>query len=187
MKAEISEIIFYGDELITLKHEGEPHIAMKPVCESLGIDWEGQRQRIKRDEILCKGAFIMKVPSKGGHQDTLFLPSHLFQGWLFGVSSSRVSAPVRAKLIKYKEECFKALSDYWTLGAASRVSQAQKEAHEIDKLDKETFSKARQGSYMMLERKFAKKLIECKVSRWESKYQLRFEFPKIEEMKNISV
>jgi len=42
-------------------------------------------------------------------------------------------------IIRYQEECFTALHDYWTYGQATRkvmpLSAAEIEAHEIAKLD----------------------------------------------------
>jgi hypothetical protein len=47
--------------------------AIKPICERLGVDWEGQRQRIQRDPVLAKGTCVIKVPSAQGLQDTVAL------------------------------------------------------------------------------------------------------------------
>lgn len=44
----------------------EQMVAVRPICEALGIDWEGQRQRIERDEILSSTAFIIKAVAADG-------------------------------------------------------------------------------------------------------------------------
>lgn len=105
---------FHGAELLTVLYKNEPHVAMKPVCESIGLDWRGQRQRILRDEVLSEGVCIITTPSFGGNQDTLCLRLDLLNGWLFGIDIGRCREEIRSTLIKYKRECFKALHDYWT-------------------------------------------------------------------------
>lgn len=91
---------------------------MKPICDSIGLEWHGQRQRIKRNPVLAKGAVMITAPSKGGLQKVLTLPLTKLNGWLFGVDASRVKPEVRDKLIEYQEECFEVLSDYWQKGQA---------------------------------------------------------------------
>ena len=44
----------------------EQLVAIKPICEAIGINWEGQRQRIERDEILGSVACIIKATGKDG-------------------------------------------------------------------------------------------------------------------------
>jgi len=39
----------------------EQMVAIKPICEILGVDYEAQRQRIYRDEILNSTACIIKA------------------------------------------------------------------------------------------------------------------------------
>ena len=101
---------FRGDTLWAAKQGDAVMVAIKPICESLSLDWEGQRQRIRRDAILNEGAFITKVPSDGGLQETVCLPLDLLTGWLFGVDDRRIRDPeVRAKVLAYKRECYRVL------------------------------------------------------------------------------
>lgn len=109
---------FHNQTLLTLQKDGIAYVAMKPICENIGLDWEAQRQRINRDEVLSEGAFIIQAPTKGGIQKLLCLPIHYLNGWLFGVDVSRVKAEIKQKLITYKKECYQALFDYWNNGVA---------------------------------------------------------------------
>lgn len=49
----IQTISFNNQSLITVEQNGNHYVAMKPICENIGIDWRAQRQRIVRDEVLC--------------------------------------------------------------------------------------------------------------------------------------
>ena len=46
---QLETIQFHNPSLVVLNHENKPYIAIKPICENLGLDWEAQRQRIKRN------------------------------------------------------------------------------------------------------------------------------------------
>ncbi|MCO6517234.1 MAG: ORF6C domain-containing protein, partial [Snodgrassella sp.] len=82
-------------------------------CENIGLDWEAQRLRIKRHHVLSKGAFMIKVPSKGGIQQYLCLPISMINGWLFGIETSRVKPEIRATLEQYQLECFDVLYNHF--------------------------------------------------------------------------
>lgn len=75
MTNQLSTIQFYGQSLITIEQDGKYYVAMRPICDNIGLDWTAQAQRIKRDEVLnstvviittvaddIKGIFIMKIP-----------------------------------------------------------------------------------------------------------------------------
>ena len=57
-------------------------VPIKPICEALGVDNEGQRQRIERDEILTSVAFMTKATGKDGKTyDMIALPIKYVFGW----------------------------------------------------------------------------------------------------------
>lgn len=111
-------INFHGTTIPTFNVKGVVRVAMKPICDGIGLQWEAQHKRIKRHPVLSKGVSIMDMPSKGGIQKFLTLPLNKLNGWLFGVDATRVKPEIRDKLIEYQEECFDVLSDYWHKGAA---------------------------------------------------------------------
>lgn len=118
MTNQIQTVNFHNQSLITLQKDGIAYVAMKPICENIGLNWDAQRQRISRDEVLAQGAVIITAPTKGGLQEMLCLPIHYLNGWLFGVDTNRVKAEIKETLITYKKECYQALFDYWHNGVA---------------------------------------------------------------------
>lgn len=56
-----TKIIARVNNVDILSTGDEQFVAIRPICEVLGIDPEGQRQRIERDEILGPAA----LPDKG--------------------------------------------------------------------------------------------------------------------------
>lgn len=122
MKLEIivpQTVDFHNQSLVTLQKDGIAYVAMKPICENIGLDWEAQRQRISRDEVLNSVACMIKATGTDSKiYKMLCLPLQYLNGWLFGVDTNRVKAEIKDKLITYKKECYQALFDYWNNGVA---------------------------------------------------------------------
>ena len=113
-------ISFNNQSLITVEQNGNHYVAMKPICENIGLAWEPQVLRIKRDEVLSQGMIVMIIPTNGGNQNMICLPIEYLNGWLFGIDINRCNPEIRDTLIKYKKECYQALYDYWFNGKAER-------------------------------------------------------------------
>lgn len=118
-------ISFNNQALITFEQNGKYYTAMRPICENIGLAWEAQLARIKRDEILSQGMIVMITPSNGGNQQMICLPIEYLNGWLFGIDVNRCKPEIRETLIKYKKECYQALHDYWFEGKAERSQNSQ--------------------------------------------------------------
>lgn len=111
--SQLQTIRFHGQSLVILDHDGEPYVAMRPVCEGIGLNWQGQLERIKRHPVLGKGVRIIRTPSISGDQDYTYLPLSMLNGWLFGVDANRVKPEIRERLIEYQAECFQVLYKHW--------------------------------------------------------------------------
>jgi len=116
MTTQLATVDFHGYPLITVNRDGEIYVALKPMIEHIGLDWEGQRQRIQRDEVLSGCACVIKVQMPGDDQrrDVLFLPLQYLNGWLFGIDTNRIlNDEVRRRIVEYKRECYEVLYRYW--------------------------------------------------------------------------
>lgn len=113
MKTEL--ITFNDHELLTVEIDGHPHVAMRPICEALGVDWKSQFNRLKRDPVLstCMVVTTMQIPGDDQRREVLFLDLDYLNGWLFGISALRVKPELRDRVIKYQRECYKALAGYF--------------------------------------------------------------------------
>ncbi len=114
-------ITFNNQSLITFEKDGTQYTAMKPICENIGLAWEAQLARIKRDYVLNSTMIVTIIVAEDGkNREMICLPINYLNGWLFGVNENRVKPEIRDTLIKYKKECYQALFDYWTKGKAER-------------------------------------------------------------------
>lgn len=118
MTNQLTSIDFHGQTLLATIQDNVVYTALKPICENIGLSWNAQFERIKRDEVLAQGIRMIRTPTKGGFQEVVCLPLTLLNGWLFGVDTNRVKAEIKDKLITYKKECYQALFDYWNNGVA---------------------------------------------------------------------
>lgn len=118
-------ISFNNQSLITIEQNGSHYVAMKPICENIGLSWEPQLLRIKRDNVLSSTMIVMIIVAEDGKKrEMICLPIEYLNGWLFGIDINRCKPEIRDTLIKYKKECYQALHDYWFNGKAERKTTA---------------------------------------------------------------
>ena len=115
-------ISFNNQSLVTFEQNGVRYTAMKPICDNIGLAWEAQLARIKRDDILSSTMIVMIIVAEDGkNREMVCLPIEYLNGWLFGIDVNRCKPEIRETLIKYKKECYQALHDYWFKGKAERT------------------------------------------------------------------
>lgn len=109
-----NQVIQFNNQTIPVFfHDNKPYVAMKPICENIGLDWNGQFQRIKRNQILSQGMCMIHMPTKGGSQSVLSLPIGYLNGWLFGIDANKVKPEIKDTLIKYQLECYDVLYNHF--------------------------------------------------------------------------
>ena len=99
---------FKGKTLLFLSKDGIYWIAIKPVCEAIGVNYNRQYQNINADPILGP-AFAIQQMQVPGDQVRSFacLPEYLIYGWLFSIQSES------PELVEYKKECYQVMYDYF--------------------------------------------------------------------------
>jgi len=113
MSHAVIAVPFHSQTLTAALINGIPHVAMKPICENIGLNWASQFSRIKRHPVMSKGVVMMATPSNSGIQEMLMLPLKMLNGWLFGVDSNRVAPEIKDRVIEYQEECFDVLANHF--------------------------------------------------------------------------
>lgn len=116
---QIITVNFRGDQLYGFENDDGIFVALKPIVESMGMDWSAQYRRVSRDPILKEGIAMMATPfSRGGEQEAVCLKIDLVNGWLFTIDSSRIKdEAVREKVILYQRECYGVLFKHFYKGA----------------------------------------------------------------------
>lgn len=118
MNTQLTSVPFHGQSLLaTLVHD-VPHVAMKPICENIGLDWKSQHRKITTHPVLKQVMVMMTTTSLGKDGktytiDMLMLPVKFLHGWLFSIDSNRVKPEIRERLVEYQTECFDVLANHF--------------------------------------------------------------------------
>lgn len=120
------EIAKVNNVAIVASNDPKKLVPIKPICEALGIDIESQRKKIKEHPILSSTAVLSTVvASDGKARDMYCIPFEFVFGWLFTINPANVKEESRDGLIKYQQECYHVLYEYFA-SYASFVNQKQK-------------------------------------------------------------
>lgn len=115
MAHELIKIDFHGDELQVFEQDNKVWVVLKRCCESIGIAYEGQRQRLcdkERSPWAC--TCLMQVHDASGRQQEAYLIDlDSLPMWLATISPKRVKVEIRTKLALYQAECAKVLRDHF--------------------------------------------------------------------------
>lgn len=120
-QSSLTPVEFHGATLATTIINGVPCVALRPICEAIGLDWASQLQRVKRHPVLSSSVVVITTDAaRGNHtlkSEVIMLPLVKLNGWLFGISVGRVRPELRERLTRYQAECFDVLARHF--GAAA--------------------------------------------------------------------
>lgn len=111
-------------EIIVIEN-GEKRVAVKPICDALGVSIQGQLEKLKNDPILgstVKLSFM--VGADGREREMQTIPFKFVFGWLFRIDSRNVKVDARPLVEKYQLECYEALYSHFT-GYADFIEQKE--------------------------------------------------------------
>lgn len=114
--SKITVIDFHGHPLYTFEQNGQVYVLMRPITDALGLAWHGQYERIMRDKVLSDVRVTRTTEyasADGKKYEMLCLPIDFMNGWLFGVSESRIRPELLDSFIQYKRECYRVLFEHW--------------------------------------------------------------------------
>lgn len=123
MSNDIVEIPFHNDTLIAHRSEdGDVFAALRPICNSMGIDFSGQLQKMKRQPWATVGE-LHTVGADGKTRDMTSVNRKTLTMWLATIDASRLKdEQARRNVIVYQKEAAEALDQYFNEGGAIRVS-----------------------------------------------------------------
>ena len=68
----VEQLDFHGDSLIAVIIDGqEVVLPIRSVCAALGLDVQGQSQRLREHDVLSQGLRVVKVPTGSRVQSVL--------------------------------------------------------------------------------------------------------------------
>jgi hypothetical protein len=109
MKNSIKKFLeFNGKNIYFLAVDGTYWIAIKPICEALGVDYIRQFKKLKDNSVLSRALSEQTMHDASGRlQKMTSLPEFFVYGWIFGIQSSS------PKLLEYQWKCYEILYNYF--------------------------------------------------------------------------
>jgi hypothetical protein len=104
----LTTIDFHGAALVAIRGNtpAETLVAMKPVVEGMGLNWEKQRIKLNNHPVLAPTLRVAQVPGDDQAREHSFLPLKRLNFWLATVQPDRVpNLATRAKIIAYQTDC----------------------------------------------------------------------------------
>lgn len=113
MTAELVRVRIPGAaDLMAMQSDGRQWAALKPMCDSLGIDSQAQARRLNRKS-WATTAIMTVVAADGKPRDMVMVDSRTVPLWLATVDENRVASEARPTLIAYQREAAAALDAYF--------------------------------------------------------------------------
>lgn len=125
MSNDIVEVPFNGSAMIAQRFDdGEIYTALKPICENIGIAYNGQWERLNRTP-WATIRMIRTVGADGKQRDMVAISRKTLTMWLATIDTNRLSdEQARHNVTVYQKEAAEALDQYFNEGGAFRVSDA---------------------------------------------------------------
>jgi hypothetical protein len=115
---------------------GQSYVAVKPVCEALGIDHSAQIRDLKEDVILSPVMVSMPTTGSDGKQyQMICIPLKYVFGWLFSINENRVKPEAKEHVLKYKMECYNVLFNHFFGNVKRQLEANQIEISLLEKIN----------------------------------------------------
>jgi len=164
----ITKVPFYDNELIVVEVNGEPYVAMRSITEGMGLSWSTQKQKFDRQGDKFNCVHMNTVAEDGKNREMLCMPVRKLNGWLFSINAEKCRSDIRQKVVRYQEECFQVLYDYFHQGGAINPQADGKQlAGMLDRIARHT-SEAINGV-------LSDKLVELAGEIWKKDLELSHE------------
>lgn len=114
---ELTRIPFHDTTIYTTV-DGT-YVALRPVCEALGLDANGQWQRLQRQSWTCACMMHVQVPGDDQSRGMVFIDRRTFTMWLATIDTGRLKNEHTRELVRtYQCEAADALDRYFNEGVA---------------------------------------------------------------------
>ncbi|QOV97183.1 phage antirepressor N-terminal domain-containing protein [Rhodococcus pyridinivorans] len=110
--------------------DGKPFVPIKPMCEAIGIDVDGQRRKLAEAEWAVT-ELISATGSDGKSYQMVALDADHLPMWLATIQTNRIAEEARPVLIAFQREAAAALRDYFYRGGAINPSATEDQLERI--------------------------------------------------------
>lgn len=127
---ELISVFFNGATLLAIKGDTleSTLIAMKPVCEGIGLNWSVQYKKILRHPVLraCVSIKEMQMPGDDQTREHVFLSYTRLNFWLALLNTNKIpDLQIRSVAIKYQTEVADVLASHFVTKATEELTEDQ--------------------------------------------------------------
>lgn len=108
-------------QLFAAQIDGRPMVALKPMCEALGIDVDSQRRKLQ-SKSWAVAVMSTATGADGKSYQMTMIDRRTMTMWLATIDESRVSEDARPKVVAFQSEAADALDAYFSAGVAVNPS-----------------------------------------------------------------
>lgn len=113
----VATIPFHGTNIQSVEIDGNPHIVLKPMVESIGMDYSRQLHKLKGKSWAAMGMTATTGADGKTYQMTV-IDLRTLTMWLATIDENRVSEEARPLVVAYQSEVADAIEAYWSKGGA---------------------------------------------------------------------
>jgi hypothetical protein len=110
---QLIPVMFGGDTLVLADQNGQPYVVMRPLVSAMGLDWRSQHVKIT-EKFRSTVVEITTVAEDGKPRTMICLPLRKLPGWLYSINPGKVAPALRAKIVRFQEECDEVLWRHWS-------------------------------------------------------------------------
>lgn len=75
------------------------HVALRPVCEALGLDADSQLQRLKRQSWTCTVIMTVRMPGDSQSREMTFIDRRTFTMWLATIDTGSLDMSLAGPVV----------------------------------------------------------------------------------------
>lgn len=161
--------------IVAIDENNEQLVPIKPICEALGISFQGQNEKIQNDEILSS---VIKLSLTTGADKKQYemscLPLRYVYGWLFTINPKNVKPEAQEAVLKYKMECYNALYDHFVGGMKNQILSNKKEIEYMKQVNELQSKKKQMDAEIKAINKKIEKLRQARIDEddWPSMFPI---------------
>lgn len=110
---QLIPVMFGNDTLVLADQNGQPYVVMRPLVNAMGLDWRSQHVKIT-EKFRSTVVEITTVAEDGKPRTMICLPLRKLPGWLYSINPGKVAPALRAKIVRFQEECDEVLWRHWS-------------------------------------------------------------------------
>lgn len=128
--------IINGINIVTVQHQGEIYVPIKPICKAIGVNYTTQLEKLKSHPILSSTIPLRgTVGADGKDREMVCLPLKYVYGWLFTINPGNVSEEARQNVVKYQMECYDVLYRHFSGALRRRLEENEAEINALKRVN----------------------------------------------------